>query len=81
MKKVRMTRIAGGSALRTSVIEGETTRRLPNIGQQFRMTGVGLEFGTRMVNTSPVVSFTENTETGAREITTESGSVYLLEFI
>lgn len=54
MYKVKFTRIASNhTRLRTDTVEGECDM-LPAIGHCFFMTGPGLEFGVRLVNTSPV---------------------------
>ena len=78
--KVKLTRLAGGEALRTTEVIG-TTDKLPEVGQQLVLIGAPIEgtFDARWVNTSPVVSFEEVT-TG-RIIVTESGSQYLLEVL
>lgn len=80
--KVRVKKLAGGENMRTSSMEGTLYGgRFPEIGEQAIVTGDPLELniGTRVFNTSPVVSIT-GTET-SRTIITESGSVYELEEI
>lgn len=76
--KVRLHKTGvGGDALRTNTIDGEA-ERLPIRGRQFIMTGKGLEFGTRYVQTSPVARIIERTTEHWR-FQTESGSVYTVE--
>ena len=54
MIKVKLTRITSNhNNLRTDSVEGET-EQLPTPGEDFVLLGVGLEFGTRMVRTTPV---------------------------
>jgi hypothetical protein len=73
--KVRLTRIIGGSKLRTDSVDGEATYP-PMVGRCFEMSGQGLDFGTRLVSTSPVVEVS-----GDGKFTTESGSVYHIELL
>lgn len=52
--RVRLTKMsANHNALRTPFVEGECVAP-PEIGARFTLTGPGLEFGTRLVSTSPV---------------------------
>lgn len=48
--------------VRTSTIIG-VTRDLPEIGKDFLMTGPGLEFGTRVLRTTPIMSVTRLDDT------------------
>lgn len=48
----------------------------PTIGERFVCFGEGVEFGTRLVSTSPVVSM--SIKGGVIEFHTESGSIYTL---
>lgn len=81
---VRMTKVKGGKALRTSSVEGHTSA-LPEVGKQFVMWGTEafdpdirkMAGSGRRVNTSPIVNI-ETVESQYR-CTTESGSVYLIE--
>lgn len=70
-----LRRIHAGQALRTSVIEGFTVKH-PTVGEPFFMNAEGLEFGTRVVNTSPVKEVH-----GAGFFLTESGSIYHLQIL
>lgn len=76
--KLRLTRVKGGTALRTDSVEGEG--ELPERGKRFELTGPGLEFGTRWVTTSPVESV-EMRADGSFDVTTHSGSVYHVEVV
>ena len=73
--KLKMTRVVGGKALRTDSVEGEGD--WPVVGKPFHLVGEGLEFGSRLVVTSPVRVI--GTREGARIIYTQSGSVYTVE--
>lgn len=78
MYKVKLTRITSNhTKLRTDTVEGDCTL-LPTIGQCFFMTGKGLEFGTRFVNTSPVKEIVKD---GLIEKFKTENSEYQLEII
>lgn len=47
--------------LRTTEVEG-VAPELPQQGKEFQLTGAGLEYGARLVNTTPVVETTLNAE-------------------
>lgn len=76
--RVRLSKYKGGKALRTDSVEGAILSS-PYLGRKLVIEGEGLEFGTRIVSTSPIVQM----EYKGRflEITTESGSVYRIEEI
>lgn len=79
MYKVRFKKIRNNhNRMRTDVVEG-ITHELPKVGESFVMLSEGLEFGTRMVNTSPV----QNIETidNKHQLFTESGSLYEVEVL
>lgn len=44
--------------LRTETIEGETPA-LPQVGQEFNLTGEGLEFGSRFVRTTAILEMAQ----------------------
>jgi hypothetical protein len=76
---IKLSRLQGGSALRTDEVEG-LTNKLPEKGEQLILLTAPLENGDfRRVNTSPVVSY-EDVEAG-RMVVTESGSQYFIEVI
>lgn len=79
--RARMTTISGGSNVRTRVTEG-MIERLPLMGERFRMFSEPIVVGCtgRYVMTSPVVLI-EDVCPGSTRITTESGSVYLIEIL
>jgi hypothetical protein len=80
--KVKLTKMAGGSALRTPIVDG-TCEDLPAEGKSFVMLAAPLERGdARAVYTSPVVKI-ERPECEGEEyvITTHSGSKYHIEVI
>lgn len=77
-KACRLTKISGGAKVRTDTVEGFTDR-YPEIGEQFMLMGNGLIEGVRLLNTSPIVSWTPSK--GGRQIITESGSIYLVELL
>lgn len=78
--KIKLNRITGGKALRTTEIIG-TVNKLPEKGEQLVLIGDPLEkgFWSRLVTTSPVVYY-EDIEAG-RLITTRSGSKYFIEVL
>jgi hypothetical protein len=69
LMRVRLTRVIGGSALRTDTVDGEATYP-PREGHIFELIGVGLEFGSRLVTTSLVTKVhgdgSFETRTGSR---------------
>ena len=72
--RVRLTRMTGGSALRTDSVEGETDD-MPTVGQPFFLSAPPLVEGRiRLVNTTRVVALHDD-----GEFTTESGSRYRVE--
>ncbi len=74
--RVRLTRVSGGTALRTDTVEG-IAESPPTPGQPFTVIAPGLEFGTRVVSTSPVL----DVECAAYCFQTESGSVYRVDIL
>jgi len=80
--KVKLTRMAGGTALRTAIVEG-TCDSLPEEGKRFVLLAKPLEMGScRVVETSPVVKV-ELPECEGEEyvLTTRSGSKYHVEIL
>ena len=73
--RYRLTRRRGGSGLRTDIVEGDGDP--PRIGRSFQLVGKGLEFGSRLVTTSPVRGI--GVEDDHLILETESGSLYQLE--
>lgn len=79
--KVRLTRVTGGSGLRTDTVEGHADRP-PRVGHRFVMYAQSLDVHDddlaylRTVDTSPVANIGSN-----GLFTTETGSVYRLEII
>jgi hypothetical protein len=80
----RITRTRGGTAMRSASIVGRTDE-LPKEGKQFiiwaesfdtQLLAIG---GKRRMNTSPVVKCFANK--ASFQITTESGSEYLIELL
>jgi hypothetical protein len=63
--KVKLTKLIGGSQIRTDSVDG-TTDLLPTVGQPFVMVAESLSFigGFRLVNTSDVQKVTQD-DTGA----------------
>lgn len=76
--RVKLSRMSGGEALRTSEVEGQCPD-LPEVGKRFNMIGQGLEIGFRVITTSPVVEVKEGDDHFI--LTTETGSIYKLEFL
>jgi hypothetical protein len=80
--KARLIKMAGGSALRTSIVEGEC-KKIPIRGESFILIATPLEGGLfRIVQTSFVVKI-ERPESDEEEyvITTRSGSKYCIEIL
>lgn len=79
MIKVILTKIESNHTnLRTDVIEGETAE-LPTQGKDFVLLGEGLEFGTRIVRTTPIREILKFSET-LMEFKTQN-SRYKLEIV
>jgi hypothetical protein len=78
--KVRLSKVVGGEAVRTSEVVG-TAAKLPGKGEQLVVLADPIVTGTtgRRVNTSPVVSY-EDVAAG-RLIRTKSGSQYFIEVL
>ena len=54
--KVKLTKIKSNHKnLRTDTVEG-FSNSLPTVGEPFNMWGEGLEFGTRWITTTPVIT-------------------------
>lgn len=80
--KAKLTKMAGGKALRTAIVDG-TCERLPEEGKPFVLIGAPLEEGLmRVVQTSPVVKV-ERPECEGEEyvLTTHTGSKYHVEIL
>lgn len=77
--KVRFQKISNNhNRLRSDDIEG-VTNELPTEGKSFVFFGKGLEFGTRVVNTSPVKIVLQKDDEYI--LHTESGSIYQVNLI
>lgn len=85
--KAKITRLHKGKGLRTDTVEGETDT-YPVVGRSFLLLGKGLDYGMRVVRTSPVQKIIRETEredlttdTGYETyiVTTETGSEYQVE--
>jgi hypothetical protein len=62
MIAVKLTKLKSNHTnLRTDIIEG-VTENLPTQDKSFLMFGEGLEFGTRMVHTTPVLEIMSKSE-------------------
>lgn len=79
MIHVILTKIKSNhSNLRTNAIEG-VTNEMPTAGKNFILIGEGLEFGMRMVRTTPVSEIL-NMSNGSTEFKTQN-SHYKLEVV
>lgn len=82
MYNVKFTKVHNNhNRVRTDEIVG-ITKNLPKEGEIFVLIGEGLEFGTRVVNTSPVKMLLENENNpGEYLLHTESGSIYQVNIL
>jgi hypothetical protein len=79
MHKIKFTKVKNDhNRLRDNIIEGQCNN-LPELDKPFIFTGPGKEFGTRLVQTSPVktIEIIDN----LYRVTTESKSVYKIEVL
>lgn len=79
VRKWKISRLEGGSALRTDEVIGVGGD--PLVGFSYVLIGDGLEFGVRVVETSRVVEVFphEGAQNTTLAFRTESGSLYQLE--
>ena len=77
MYNVKFTKVYNKhNRMRTDEVVG-VSEKLPKEGEIFVLIAKGLEFGTRVLNTSPVKMLLENEKNpGEYLLHTESGSVY-----
>lgn len=82
MLNVKMSRVTGGTALRTDTIIGNAEQP-PVVGKSFMMVGSALDpamkAGIRLITTSPVVNLSIKEKVYVIE--TETGSVYTIEVL
>jgi len=80
MFAVKFTKVKNNhNRIRTDEVLGKTDE-LPQVGKPFILIGEGLEFGNRMVNTSPVKEI-ERHQPNLFVLTTESGSIYHVQVL